>query len=293
MVHLAVQTVCVVGAGIMGARLAQVCIESGLNAILVDRDAELLDAGVSAIRSRVKREVDRGRMTAEDAEAALSRLRSDESADAASEADLVIEAITESLEPKVALFKRLGEVTSARTILASNTSSLSISDLAAASGVPERVIGLHFFNPPTVLKLVELVSTSVTTPTVVEDAREFCDKIGRITIQCGDTPGFVANRLLVPFILDAIRLVETGVASAEEVDQACMSGLSHTMGPLSTADLVGLDTLCSIAEVMFDEFGEPRFKPPVILQRMVALGHLGRKSGRGFFDHASEKVTPR
>lgn len=277
----------------MGARIAQVCIESGLDALLVDRDQPLLEGGLSSIRSRVQREVDRGRMSQEDCDAALGRLQGADSVDAASDVDLVIEAITESLAPKTALFARLGEVTRPDTILASNTSSLSISDLASASGVPERVIGLHFFNPPTVLKLVELVSTSVTDSRVAAEALEFCNHIGRVTIQTDDTPGFVANRLLVPFILDAIRVVETGVATAEEVDQACMSGLSHTMGPISTADLVGLDTLCSIAEVMFEEFGEPRFKPPVLLRRMVALGHLGRKSGQGFFDHASEKVTPR
>lgn len=290
---MAIQKVCIVGAGIMGARIAQVCIESGLNTLLADRDAPLLESALASIRSRVKREVDRGRMSEEDCDAALGRLQGTESADVAAEVDLVIEAITESLAPKAALFARLGEVTGPHTILASNTSSLSIGDLARASGCPDRVIGLHFFNPPTVLKLVEIVSTSVTDPAVAKTALEFCNRIDRITIQTGDTPGFVANRLLVPFILDAVRMVEAGVATAEEVDQACMSGLSHTMGPISTADLVGLDTLQSIAEVMFEEFGEPRFKPPVMLRRMVALGHLGRKSGRGFFDHASEKVTPR
>jgi 3-hydroxybutyryl-CoA dehydrogenase len=184
---------------------------------------------------------------------------------------------------KANIFRRLGEVCQPQALLASNTSSLPLSDLAAASKRPERVIGLHFFNPPWALKLVEIVSTASTTDETLNDAMRFCERLGRVPVQVKDTPGFIANRLLVPFIFDAIDLLDSGVSSAEDIDNACKVGLNHTMGPLATADLIGLDTLKLIAESMFEEYGEPRFKAPTLLRRLVSLGHLGRKTGRGFF----------
>ncbi|HMO54952.1 MAG TPA: 3-hydroxyacyl-CoA dehydrogenase family protein, partial [Tepidiformaceae bacterium] len=176
-----------------------------------------------------------------------------------------------------------GAIRQPSALLASNTASLPLSDLAAASGRPERVIGLHFFNPPWALKLVEIVSTASTTEETLADALQFCERLGRVPVQVKDTPGFIANRLLVPFIFDAIEMLQTGVATAEDIDEACKVGLNHTMGPLATADLIGLDTLKLIAESMFEEYGEPRFKAPTLLRRLVSLGHLGRKTGRGFF----------
>jgi 3-hydroxybutyryl-CoA dehydrogenase len=200
--------------------------------------------------------------------------------------DAVIEAVVEDIEVKSSVFAKLGSVCAPNALLASNTSSLPLSDLAAASKRPERVIGLHFFNPPWALKLVEIVSTASTTDETLTDAMRFCEKMGRIPVQVKDTPGFIANRLLVPFIFDAIDLLDSGVSSAEDIDNACKVGLNHTMGPLATADLIGLDTLKLIAESMFEEYGEPRFKAPTLLRRLVSLGHLGRKTGRGFFRYA-------
>jgi 3-hydroxybutyryl-CoA dehydrogenase len=197
----------------------------------------------------------------------------------------VIEAVVEDLATKREVFRRLGTLTAPGTILASNTSSLPLSDLAAASGRPEDVIGLHFFNPPYALRLVEVVVPESASPQTVEAALAFCDSINRVTVRVKDTPGFIVNRLLVPFIFDAIHLVESGVATAQDVDQACKVGLNHAMGPLATADLIGLDTLLYISEAMFEEYGEPRFKAPTSLRRMVALGHLGRKTGRGYFTY--------
>lgn len=201
--------------------------------------------------------------------------------------EAVIEAVVEDIGVKSAVFRRLGEVCRGDALLASNTSSLPLSDLAAASGRPERVIGLHFFNPPWALKLVEVVSTASTTEETLRDAMQFCEKLGRVAVQVKDTPGFIANRLLVPLIFDAIEMLDNGVATAEDIDNACKVGLNHTMGPLATADLIGLDTLKLIAESMFEEYGEPRFKAPTLLRRLVSLGHLGRKTGRGFFRYTA------
>jgi 3-hydroxybutyryl-CoA dehydrogenase len=200
---------------------------------------------------------------------------------------LVIEAVVEDLPTKQHLFAELSGVCETEAILASNTSSLSLSALAAASRRPESVIGLHFFNPPTVLRLVEVISSESTSQATIDEAMAFCDSIDRLTVRVKDTPGFIVNRLLVPFIFDAIRTVESGTATAEDIDQACKVGLNHAMGPLATADLVGLDTLLHISESMFEEFGEPRFKAPTMVRRMVSLGHTGRKSGKGFFEYAA------
>ena len=197
------------------------------------------------------------------------------------------EAAVEDLPTKEQIFSQLGDVCGAEAILASNTSSLSLSTLAAASHRPESVIGLHFFNPPTVLRLVEVISSESTSEAATEAAMAFCDSIDRLTVRVKDTPGFIVNRLLVPFIFDAIRMVESGTATAEDIDQACKVGLSHAMGPLATADLIGLDTLLHISESMFEEYGEPRFKAPPMLRRMVSLGNWGRKSDKGFFDYAT------
>jgi 3-hydroxybutyryl-CoA dehydrogenase len=159
--------------------------------------------------------------------------------------------------------------------------------MAASSGRPEKVVGLHFFNPPMILRLVEVISTQSSSQDSIDAAVAFCDTIGRVVVRTKDTPGFIVNRLLVPFVFDAIRMVESGTATAEDVDQACKAGLNHVMGPIATADLVGLDTLAHIGDSMFEDFGEPRFKTPTMLRRMVSLGHLGRKSGKGFFDYSA------
>jgi 3-hydroxybutyryl-CoA dehydrogenase len=281
-----IERVGVIGAGLMGSGIAQVAAYHGFDVTLVDVDGDRVDRAIETIRRRLAREAERGRITAEAAEAAGHRLGG--AADIAeltslSRVEAVIEAVVEDLAVKMRVFRQLGQVCRPDALLASNTSSLPLSDLAAASGRPERVIGLHFFNPPWALKLVEIVSTASTTEETLQDALALCERLERVTVQVKDTPGFIANRLLVPFIFDAIELLQTGVASAEDIDRACRVGLNHAMGPLATADLIGLDTLKAIAESMFEEYGEPRFKAPTLLRRLVSLGHLGRKTGRGFF----------
>ena len=272
----------------MGSGIAQVAAYCGVEVTLVDVDRTRVEAGIAGIRKRLAREAERGRVSQADADAASDRLFGAddwETLGTLGDVDCVIEAVIEDHDVKTRIFRTLGEVCRSDTLLASNTSSLPLSEMAAASGRPERVIGLHFFNPPWALKLVEVVSTASTTEETLADALFVCSKLGRVPVQVKDTPGFIANRLLVPFIFDAIDLLDSGVATAEDIDNACKLGLNHTMGPLATADLIGLDTLRLIAESMFEEYGEPRFKAPTLLRRLVSLGHLGRKTGRGFFKY--------
>jgi 3-hydroxybutyryl-CoA dehydrogenase len=284
-----IEKVGVIGSGLMGSGIAQVAAYNGFPVTLVDIDQERVDAAIAGIRRRLEREAERGRITAQACEDACHRLSGACDMDtltSMSRMEAVIEAVVEDLDLKSRVFRQLGQVCRGDALLASNTSSLPLSDLAAASGRPERVIGLHFFNPPWALKLVEIVSTASTTEETLGDALQFCEKLGRVAVQVKDTPGFIANRLLVPLIFDAIEMLDNGVATAEDIDNACKVGLNHTMGPLATADLIGLDTLKLIAESMFEEYGEPRFKAPTLLRRLVSLGHLGRKTGRGFFRYA-------
>ncbi len=280
-----IREVGVVGCGIMGAGIAQICAAHGYRVRVVEEDQERLDQGLATIRQRLGRDVERGRLSRERHDRTLARLKGVETLDAFGKSDLVIEAVVEELPVKKGLFEQLGEVCKPEAILASNTSSLSLSEMAASSGRPEQVIGIHFFNPPTVLPLVEVISSESTSQETLETAMAFCDSIDRLTVRVKDSPGFIVNRLLVPFIFDAIHMVEGGTASAEDVDQACKVGLNHALGPLATADLIGLDTMIHISDSMFEEYGESRFKAPTMLRRLVSLGHLGRKSGRGFFEY--------
>ena len=282
---MVIERVGVIGFGLMGGGIAQVCAVHSFDVCVLDVDKERVGRGEDTIRVRLQREVSRGRMSQDACDRALNRITGTTRYDDLAECDLVIEAAVEDLAAKREVFKRLGSVTKRPAILASNTSSLPLSDLAAASGRPENVIGLHFFNPPYALRLVEVVMTESTSQETIDSAMVFCDTLDRITVRVKDTPGFIVNRLLVPFIFDAIHLVESGTATAQDVDQACRTGLNHAMGPLATADLIGLDTLLYISEAMFQEYGEPRFKAPTSLRRMVSLGHLGRKTGRGFLTY--------
>ncbi len=284
---MTIKSVGIAGCGIMGGGIAQLCASRGYDVSVLEVDQELLDQGLAGIKRRLTRDAERGRLSKEDCESALDRLKGTTDIQNFSACDLVIEAIVEDPPTKEQLFAELGRVCKPDAILASNTSSLSISTLAAASGRPEKVIGLHFFNPPAILRLVEVISSDSTSQATTDEAIAFCDSIDRVVVRVKDTPGFIVNRLLLPFIFDAIRMVESGTATAEDIDQACKVGLNHAMGPLATADLVGLDTLAHIGESMFEEYGEPRFKAPTVLRRMVSLGHLGRKSGKGFFDYAA------
>ena len=283
-----IQKIGVIGAGLMGAGIAQVAAQSGFTVTLVDVDSTRVANGMTGIKRRLGHQAERRHITGEEADQYLARITpaSDwEQLESLRDADAVIEAVVENIDVKTAVFRRLGKVCKPGALLSSNTSSLPLSDLAAASGRPDRVIGLHFFNPPWALKLVEVVTTASTTPETIRDGMALCNSLDRFTVQVKDTPGFIVNRLLVPFIFDAIHMLDGGVASAEDIDAACKVGLNHTMGPIATADLIGLDTLQLIAESMFEEYGEPRFKAPTLLRRLVALGHLGRKTGRGFYKY--------
>ncbi|MYA51878.1 MAG: 3-hydroxyacyl-CoA dehydrogenase family protein [Dehalococcoidia bacterium] len=282
---MTIREVGVVGCGIMGAGIAQICAAHGYRVRVTESEPELLEQGLATIKRRLGRDVGRGRLSRERHDRTLARLNGVESLEGFSESDLVIEAVVEDLPVKKELFEQLGEVCKQDAILASNTSSLSLSEMAASSGRPEQVIGIHFFNPPTVLPLVEVISSESTSQETIDAAMAFCDSIDRLTVRVKDSPGFIVNRLLVPFIFDAIHMVEGGIASAEDVDQACKVGLNHALGPLATADLIGLDTMIHISDAMFEEYGEARFKAPTTLRRLVSLGHLGRKSGRGFFEY--------
>ncbi|MCY4393493.1 MAG: 3-hydroxyacyl-CoA dehydrogenase family protein [Chloroflexi bacterium] len=280
-----IREVGVVGCGIMGAGIAQICAAHGYRVRVTEEDPDRLEQGIATIRRRLGRDVERGRLSRERHDRTLARLKGVESIEGLTESDLIIEAVVEDLPIKKELFEQLGEGCKADTILASNTSSLSLSEMAASSGRPEQVIGIHFFNPPTVLPLVEVISSESTSQETIDAAMAFCDSIDRLTVRVKDSPGFIVNRLLVPFIFDAIHMVEGGIASAEDVDQGCKVGLNHALGPLATADLIGLDTMIHISDAMFEEYGESRFKAPTMLRRLVSLGHLGRKSGRGFFEY--------
>lgn len=280
-----IKTVGVLGAGIMGSGITQVCATHGYDVLVLEVDEARLDAGLNKIRGRLLRDVEKGRLTHERYERAAKRLAGTTSMADLADRDIIIEAASEDITVKTGIFAELGRTCAPKTILASNTSSMSLSALAAASGRADRVLGLHFFNPPTALPLVEVISSDSTSQETIDRAMAFCDSLDRLTVRVKDTPGFIVNRLLVPFIFDAIRMLESGTANAEDIDRACKVGLNHAMGPLATADLIGLDTLLNISEVMFEEYGEPRFKAPTIVRRMVSLGQLGRKSGRGFFDY--------
>ncbi len=281
----------IVGAGIMGRGIAEVCASHGHEVTIVESSETQLDAALEAIRSHLSRETERGRLTEERYQRAISRLKGSLEIAGLRSCEVVIEAVIEDPVAKQNVFEALGSICNPEAVIASNTSSLSLSQLAAASGHPDQVIGLHFFNPPTALHLVEVVSSESTSRDTIERAMLFCDSIDRLTVRVKDTPGFIVNRLLVPFIFDAIRMLENGTATPEDIDQACKTGLSHRMGPLATADLIGLDTLMNISESMFEEYGEPRFKSPTNLRRMVALGQLGRKSRRGFYDYSEQTVA--
>ncbi|HVC74782.1 MAG TPA: 3-hydroxybutyryl-CoA dehydrogenase [Mycobacteriales bacterium] len=278
----------VIGSGIMGAGIAEVTARSGCEVVVREVTAELAEAGRARIAASLDRAVTRGRLAAADRDATLDRIRTTTSLDDLADRDLVIEAIVEDEPTKTALYRELSGVVRPDCVLASNTSSIPISRLAAAAQRPERVLGMHFFNPVPVLPLVELVPSLRTGQSTVDTARAFAEgRLGKKTVLCKDRAGFVVNALLVPYLLAAIRMVEAGVASAEDVDTAMVAGANHPMGPLALTDLIGLDTTAAVAVSMYEEFKEPLYAAPPLLLRMVEAGLLGRKSGQGFFSYGS------
>ena len=279
-----IRSVVVIGAGTMGHGIAQVAAMARAEVVLVDRTSDLVEAGLSRIRTNLDEGVDRGKVDPIDRDGALSRLRvgTDPGA-AAAEADLAIEAVPERLDLKRDLLRTLDGAAPPGAILATNTSSLSISLLQQGLARPDRVVGMHFFNPVHIMKLVEVVRGEATSDDVVETATSFARRLGKEPIVVNDSPGFASSRLGVALGLEAMRMLEEGVASAADIDTAMTLGYRHPMGPLRLTDLVGLDVRLDIAEYLHDSLGSERFRPPEILRRLVGEGHLGRKTGRGFF----------
>ena len=283
---MAIEKIGVVGCGLMGSGIAQTAAQAGLQVAVREVSTELIDKGFTNIDKNLARLVQRGTLTAAQRDAARNRLRGTTKLDDLAGCDLIIEAITEQLAPKKELFRALDAVCPAQTIYASNTSSLSITEMAVATRRPERFVGLHFFNPVPIMRLAEVIRTIATDPKVYEEVAAFAGRLGKTAVRTSDRTGFVVNRLLVPYLLDAVRALEEGVASIPDIDQAMKLGCGHPMGPLTLLDFVGLDTTYYIANIMFDEFKERRFAPPALLKRMVMAGWNGRKSGRGFYEYS-------
>jgi 3-hydroxybutyryl-CoA dehydrogenase len=281
---MTIQKVGVVGCGLMGSGIAQVSAQAGFPTLVREATQALLDRGLASIQKFLKGGLEKGKLTQADVDRTLANLRGTSQLDEFSDRDLVIEAVTENLGVKKELLGTLDGLCGPQTIFASNTSSLSITEMSTFVKRPERVIGLHFFNPVPLMKLVEVVSTVRTDAAVLEAARAWCGALGKTPVSCGDSTGFVVNRLLVPYMLDAVRVFEQGLASRDDIDNAMKLGCGYPMGPLLLTDYVGLDTTHSIAEIMFAEFKEPRFAAPPLLRRMVLAGLHGRKSGKGFYD---------
>jgi len=280
-----IKKVGVVGCGIMGGGIAQVSAQAGYNVVASEINQELLDKGLSAIDKVLSRNVEKGRMTQEDKQATLSRIKGTTDMKGFATCDLVIEAVPENMDLKKKVFAELDKICPKHAILATNTSCLSVIDMAKATNRPEQVLGMHFFNPVPVMRLLELVKTILTSEATLETAKKFGESIGKTVAVSPDIPAFVVDQLANPFILDAIRMVERGVATAEDIDTGVRMGLNHPMGPLALADLVGLDTILFIANALYDELKDPKFAPPTLLKKMVAAGWLGRKTGKGFYQY--------
>jgi 3-hydroxybutyryl-CoA dehydrogenase len=283
---MAIEKLGVVGCGLMGSGIAQTAAQAGVQVTVREMSKELLDKGFANIDKSLARLVQRGTLTAAEREAARYRLRGTTKLDELADCDMVIEAITEQIEAKKELFRSLDAVCPPQTIYASNTSSLSITEMAVATERRERFVGLHFFNPVPIMKLVEVIRTIATDRSVYEEVTAFAARLGKTAVRTSDRTGFIVNRLLVPYLLDAVRALEEGVASVPDIDQAMKLGCGHPMGPLTLLDFVGLDTTYYIANIMFEEFKERRFAPPPLLKRMVMAGWNGRKSGRGFYEYS-------
>ena len=283
---MAIQRVGVVGCGLMGSGIAQVSAQSGFPTVVREVNNELLEKGLKSIEKNLSRLVEKSTITEAQKNEIRARLKGTTSLEDFKQCDLVIEAIIEQLPAKRELFTQLDSICPRSTIFASNTSSLTITELATATKRPERFVGLHFFNPVPVMKLVEVVKTIATDPAVYDEVLAFASRLGKTAVRAMDGTGFIVNRLLVPYLLDAIRALEEGVGSIEDIDNSMKFGCGYPMGPFTLLDFVGLDTTYYIANIMFDEFKEKRFASPPLLRRMVLAGWNGRKAGRGFYDYS-------
>ncbi len=288
-----IKRVGVCGCGLMGSGIAQISATAGYDVTIFETDAGALTRGMAGIAKSLDKFVEKGKsgdgkaFAAGDRDAALARLKTTTKIDDLKDCDLVIEAVIENMAVKRELFAKLDALLGPEAIICSNTSSLCVIEMAAATKRPARIAGLHFFNPVPLMKLVEIVKTIVTSQETIDSLYAFAAKVGKTAVLAQDTPGFIVNRLLVPYLIYAIRMFEAGLASREDIDEGMKLGCGHPMGPLTLLDFVGLDTTYFIAQIMFDEFKDPMMAPPPLLKRMVLAGHLGRKSGRGFYDYAS------
>jgi 3-hydroxybutyryl-CoA dehydrogenase len=282
-----VRTVGVIGCGLMGSGICEVVARAGQTAVVLETSDELVERGRQRIETSTLRAVERGRLDAEERTAVLGRISLTTDVQDLAGVDLVIEAATEDHDTKVGMFRRLDEVTKPEVILASNTSSIPIADLGAATSRPDKVLGMHFFNPVPAMGLIELVRAISTSDDTMAFGRAYGVVVGKTTVESRDRAGFIVNALLIPYLNGAIRMLEDGFASREDIDTAVHLGLNHPMGPLQLIDLIGLDTHLFIANVLFEEFKEPTFAPPPLLRRMVTAGLLGRKVGRGFYEYGS------
>jgi 3-hydroxybutyryl-CoA dehydrogenase len=287
-----IEKVGVVGCGLMGSGIAEVAAKANFDVVVREVSDDLIETGRDRIRKSLDRAVERGKLTLADRDAAWSRLRFSTELSDLADRHLVIEAIIEEIGAKNELFSALDDLCGPETIFASNTSSLTITDMAAASGRPDRVVGLHFFNPVPVMELVEVVRTIATSDEAFSAAYAFAEALGKKPIIAKDNSGFVVNLLLVPYMLDAIRQLERGVASIEDIDRAMTLGLGHPMGPFTLCDFVGIDTLYRISQIMFEEYREGRYASPPLLKRIVSLGRFGRKTGKGFYDWSGDQPVP-
>lgn len=273
------------GCGLMGSGIAEVIAKAGVDAIVCEINDDLLEKGMNRIEKSMARAVEKGKLDKAGKKEALDHITGTANLKDLGDCDLIIEAIVENHDEKVKLFKQLDDITEEKALFASNTSSLSITEIGASTKRPDKFCGMHFFNPVPVMKLVEIIKTLDTSDETYETARAFGEKLGKVVVSCKDSPGFVINRLLVPYLLDAIRALEAGVATREDIDSGMKLGCGHPMGPLELTDFVGLDTTHHVAEILFAEFKDHHYASPPLLKTMVKAGYLGRKSGRGFYDY--------
>ncbi len=281
-----IKKICVLGAGLMGSGIAQVAAETGFDVSLRDIEDRFVQSGLNNIRKNYERAISKGKMKNEQADLILARIKGTvDLAAAVKGAEIVIEAVIENMELKKRVYQELDPLCIPRTILASNTSGLSITEIASVTKRPDRVIGMHFFNPVPVMKLVEIIRGQSTAEETFQVVRALAEKMGKTPIAINEAPGFAVNRILVPMMNEAIFVLQEGIASAEDIDKGMLLGANHPIGPLALADLVGLDTLLMVQENLYQEFGDSKYRPCPLLRKMVRAGHLGRKSGRGFYEY--------
>jgi len=285
---MAIKKVGVVGCGLMGAGITQVCAQSGYEVVVSEINDELLNKGLKSIKSILARNVEKGKMTKEDEAAVVGRIKGITKVEDFAGCDLVVEAATENMNIKKKIFADLERVCPPNVLLGTNTSCLSIIDVAMATKRPDKVLGMHFFNPVPLMKLLELVTTIVSSQETLETIKAFGKSLGKVVIVAKDTPAFIANRIAMPMTIEAIKVYEAGLATREDIDNGMVYGYNHPMGPLALADLVGLDTLLYVLDSIYEEFRDPRWAAPMLLRKMVKAGHLGRKSGKGFYDYPAK-----